>query len=143
MTTTLRRSITTDAVTVEQARDLSLQVTTHAQPITVASEGSEPVVVPRELADLLKEVIAAMATGSTITIGSIPKEMSTTEAARRLGVSRPTLMKLVRAGTIPSHKVGSHTRLLSSDVLAHIERDRLERRRALDELRELDDEIGL
>jgi hypothetical protein len=52
-------------------------------------------------------------------------------------------MKLVRAGTIPSHKVGSHTRLLSADVMAHVEQVRLERRRALDELRAIDDEAGL
>ena len=47
---------------------------------------------------------------------SVPQELTTTVAAKRLGISRPTLMKLIREGKIPAHKVRSHMRLLTTDV---------------------------
>ena len=73
--------------------------------------------LPREVGVLLQEVLSAVAAGSSITLTTIPREVTTSTAAAMLGISRPTLMKLVDAGSIPSHKVGSHTRLLASDVL--------------------------
>ena len=60
-----------------------------------------------------------------------------------MGVSRPTLMKLVSAGELPSHKVGTHTRLWSRDVIAFDRRRREEALRALDELRDLEAELGV
>ena len=47
----------------------------------------------------------------------MPKELTTTAAAKLLGVSRPTLMKWVGEGRLASHKVGRHTRFESEDVL--------------------------
>jgi len=80
--------------------------------------------------------------GCTVTIGSIPDEVTTTVAARMLNMSRPSLMKLGRDGQIPSHKVGSHTRLHSKGVLA-FRRAQLKRQsEAFDELRALEDEWG-
>ena len=52
-----------------------------------------------------------------MTLGSMPKELTTTAAAKLLGVSRPTLMKWVGEGRLASHKVGRHTRFESEDVL--------------------------
>ena len=42
--------------------------------------------------------------------------MTTTVAAQRIGVSRPTLMKAIRAGELPAHKVGSHFRIRTEDA---------------------------
>ena len=37
-------------------------------------------------------------------------------AARRIGISRPTLMKAIRSGELPAFKVGSHFRIRTGDA---------------------------
>ena len=99
--------------------------------------------VPAELAGLLNRVLTAVARCERITVGTVPDELTTSVAARQLGISRPTLMKLIAAGEIPTHKVGTHTRVKTDDVLAFRKR-RLERQKvAFEELRALDEELGL
>lgn len=98
------------------------------------------VALPRELSTLLTTVLDTIARGGTVTIGSLPDDVTTTTAAEMLGVSRPTLMKMIAKGDLPAHKVGSHTRLRSAEVLAFA-RARLARQRAaFDELVGLEDE---
>jgi excisionase family DNA binding protein len=84
--------------------------------------------VPPELSALLTSVLRAVADGGVVTIGSMPEELTTTAAAELLGVSRPTLMKIVAAGEVPAHKVGTHTRLRAVDVL-ELRRARIGRQR--------------
>jgi len=51
------------------------------------------------------------------------------------------LMKLIRSGEVPAHKVGTHHRLKAADVMA-FKRERLARQRqALDDLRALEREL--
>jgi excisionase family DNA binding protein len=99
--------------------------------------------VPAELAGVLTEVVRIVATGGTVTIGSMPEELTTTSAADLLGISRPTLMKLIREGQMMAHKVGTHTRLNTSDVLAYRDRLREQQRAALWELRDFEESEGL
>lgn len=97
--------------------------------------------VPRELATIMGRVLEVMANGGSVMVGSLPEELTTTVAAEQLGISRPTLMKFIRDGEIHAHKVGSHNRVKTADVLA-FRRERLRRQRAaLDELRALEDEL--
>lgn len=70
-----------------------------------------------ELTRLVLEALRCAGKGRTLTLGSMPKELTTTAAAKLLGVSRPTLMKWVGEGRLASHKVGRHTRFESEDVL--------------------------
>lgn len=100
-------------------------------------------VVPPELAGVLAEVVRIVAAGGTVTIGSMPDELTTTSAADLLGISRPTLMKLVREGQIVAHKVGTHTRLNTADVLAYRDRLRERQRAALQDLRDFEEAEGL
>ncbi|GAB3748262.1 excisionase family DNA-binding protein [Microlunatus parietis] len=59
-----------------------------------------------------------------------------------LGLSRPTLVKMIKAGEIKAHMVGSHRRLKLADVL-DFQRDRLEQQQiAFDRLRELERTIA-
>lgn len=89
------------------------------------------------------KLIAVLADGGSVTVGGMPEVITTTTAAEALGVSRPTLMKFVRNGDLPSSQVGRHTRLKRDDVLA-FRRERLQKQRdALDELLKLEDELGL
>ena len=85
--------------------------------------------LPRELGVLLQEVLRAVASGSTVTVVTTPSVVTTSTAAALLGISRPTLMKMIREGVIEAHKVGTHTRLRTQDVL-EAKRARRERERA-------------
>jgi excisionase family DNA binding protein len=103
--------------------------------------GQEHAVAPA-LAELVVRILEHTAEGGAFTVRSIPEEVTTTVAARMLGLSRPTLMKLIDDGTIVGRKVGSHTRLASSDVIGLREKRSAQRRTAFDELRRLSDELG-
>ncbi|MBD0024227.1 MULTISPECIES: excisionase family DNA-binding protein [Gordonia] len=95
--------------------------------------------MPIDLARIIRNVVLAMASGDRISIATLPEELTTTVAASQLGVSRPTLMKMIGNGEIASHKVGSHHRLLAADVEEY-KRRRLQRQReAFDKLRGLDE----
>ncbi|WP_278260990.1 helix-turn-helix domain-containing protein [Nocardia sp. AG03] len=100
-------------------------------------------VAPEGLAEILAKVVLAVAAGGTVTVGAMPDELTTSSAADLLGISRPTLMKLVREGQIAAHKVGTHTRLDTTDVLAYRDRLRQRQRAALQELRDFEEAEGL
>lgn len=86
--------------------------------LSVTHGSGAPQALPPELGRLLQQVLQAVASGSSVTVMATPREVTTSTAAAMLGISRPTLMKMVKDGALPAHKVGTHTRLLSEDVLA-------------------------
>jgi excisionase family DNA binding protein len=124
-----------------QARDLLEQLGGHVEALTVEAESRDRASVPTDLVVIIGRVLEVMASGGTVMIGSLPAELTSTVAAEQLGISRPTLMRMIRDGEISAHKVGTHHRLKAADVLA-FRRERLERQRmALEELRALEDEL--
>lgn len=60
--------------------------------------------------------------------------LSTSEAADIVGVSRPTLVRLLESGEIPFEQPGRHRRVRLADVLAYRERARRQRSAALDQM---------
>lgn len=73
----------------------------------------------------------------------IRTRLTTQEAADLLGVSRPTLVKLLEAKEIPFERPNRHRRLLLSDVLDYRQRRASERRAALDEMVEIGEREGM
>ncbi|MFD7843459.1 helix-turn-helix domain-containing protein [Nocardia sp. NPDC059764] len=129
----------------EQARTVLAFISEHQSKhptVTVAAGPQQQLTLPPELAALVLELVGLMGKGRTVTIGSIPAEVTTTVAAGMLRISRPSLMKLVREQRLPSHKVGSHTRLYSKDVLAYRRAQLEQQSKAFDELRALEEEWG-
>ena len=57
--------------------------------------------------------------------------LSTQDAADLLGVSRPTVVKLLQSGEIPYTQPGRHRRIQLEDILDYQHRVRSERRDAL------------
>lgn len=94
------------------------------------------------LSQLVAHVIEGAANRGSITVRTMPEEVSTTVAAHELGISRPTLMKMVRSGEIPSHNVGSHTRLLYKDVLEADQRISQQKADAFSRLLNIEDSLG-
>ncbi|WP_124395833.1 helix-turn-helix domain-containing protein [Rhodococcus wratislaviensis] len=132
------------AVVADRAAKTTLTVTSaEVEQAGAVDPSSLESVVPPELARILTAVVAVVAAGGTVTIGSVPSEVTTTTAAQMLDISRPTLMKLIGEGEIPAHKVGTHTRLKSTDVIAYQERLRDAQRAAFDDLRAFEDAEGM
>jgi excisionase family DNA binding protein len=69
--------------------------------------------------------------------------LTTQQAADFLNVSRPYFIRLLEQGAIPHTKTGSHRRVRLDDVLAYKRQRDAERRRALDDLVALSQEMGL
>ncbi|WP_028280015.1 helix-turn-helix domain-containing protein [Arthrobacter sp. H5] len=84
--------------------------------IRIESTSGDAVTLPDNLNDLLQTVLKLAASGREIGLTHRPKAMTSVEAAKMLGVSRPTLLKLAASGEIPFHKVGSHTRIFLADL---------------------------
>lgn len=90
--------------------------------------------LPHELYDLLAEVVRQLRDGNGITVISHAAELTTVQAADMLNMSRPHLIKLIEAGDIPFHKIGTHRRLRLTDVLAYQEQTSAHRHAAMTEL---------
>jgi excisionase family DNA binding protein len=76
-------------------------------------------------------------------VAPLAQRLTTQEAADLLGVSRPTLIKLLADGRIPFEQPGRHRRIRLDDLLAYRDRRRNERSNSLDELVQQTDALGL
>ena len=112
-----------------------------ALPIQVSTNaGVSKIELPTALGQMVLDLLNHVAKGEMVTFVPYGAELTTNQAADLLNVSRPHLIKLLNAGDIDFHKVGSHRRIKSEDVLAYkIERDR-KRAAALKELQRLGQE---
>lgn len=66
--------------------------------------------VPRETAEKILELLEAEGAAGAVVV-PVREQFTTTEAAKMLGISRTTLMKMIDAGEIDSVKVASHHRI--------------------------------
>lgn len=67
---------------------------------------------------------------------------STTEAATMLGISRPTLMKLIDAGEMEAQMVGTHHRVPAEAIVAYQRARQLSRDRAAEAMSEFTSRVG-
>ena len=103
---------------------------------------SEKTTLPDDVAKIINIVLGAISEGQTISISTLPKEITTTTAASMLDVSRPTVMKYIRSGRLSARKVGSHHRLKSQEVLELLEELKQEQRKAIFELINLEESLS-
>ncbi|WP_433757619.1 helix-turn-helix domain-containing protein [Nocardia sp. CA-135398] len=93
--------------------------------LLVGADEHDQVEVPYSVHRVLVQVVAALREGKAVTVAPQSMSMTTQQAADLLGVSRPTVVRLIDANEIPSERTGSRRRVLLADVLAY----RDERRR--------------
>lgn len=136
------RSNETRVMTTEREKELACGVLSNlegeAGSLVVERAGQRKAALPPEIGKVLQRVLAVMARGGTVTVTTVPIELTTTVAAEVLGISRPTLMKMIADGKIPAHRVGAHHRLSSEDVFAALHARRARERAAFAELLELE-----
>lgn len=115
---------------------------TARRPALVAADGTR-IELPEELYDALRDVIGALAQGLAITVAPTHTVLTTGEAADLLGISRPTLVRLLEAGEIPYEQPARHRRVRLDDVLAYQERTRRARAAGMDEMVRDAEDAGL
>lgn len=80
----------------------------------------EQVEIPEHAYQVLLQVLQAMQRGKAVTIAPQNTVLTTQQAADLLGVSRPTVVKLLDVGQIPYETPGKRRRLVKlDDVLAY------------------------
>ncbi len=105
--------------------------------------GDETVELPNAVVGLLNRILIEMADGNAVTLVPIHAELTTSQAADLLNISRPHFIKLLASGAVPYAKVGSHRRIKAEDVLRYRESRIAKRRKALEELTEEAERLGL
>ena len=103
----------------------------------------EPVDIPTAAVRLLKEILDHMAHGNGVALTPLHAELTTRQAADLLQVSRTHLVQLLDEGRIPCRKVGAHRRVRARDILDYRRETESRRRKALDELAAVDQDLGL
>lgn len=97
----------------------------------------------RETAELLARVVDARARGQQVLVTRGHAEVTPSEAAELLGMSRPQVRKLMDQGVLDFRKVGAHHRVRVASIRAFLDAERPRRRSALEDLAGLQDELGL
>ncbi len=92
---------------------------------------------------MLTYILAQFERGGGVTLVPTHAEMTTTQAAHLLKVSRPFLVRLLEKGEIPFHKTGTHRRIRYRDLMDYKQKVENDRLKALEELSSLDQEYGL
>ena len=115
----------------------------HMEPGRLLGPDGEQVPLPAEVYRLLRQVVDVMRHGKATLVAPQGLFLTTQEAADFLGVSRPTLVKLLEDGAIAFEKPNRHRRVRLQDVVDFQHRRRAERRAVLDQLTEEASEMGL
>jgi len=101
------------------------------RPALVAASG-ERLELPDAMYDALRQVAAALSSGMGVSVAPLGAMLTTQEAADYLGVSRPTLVRILERGDIPMEKPSRHRLVRLKDLVHYQERLRAERRAALE-----------
>jgi excisionase family DNA binding protein len=109
----------------------------------LVSPSGEELELPPTLFEVLRFVGATLANGQGVTVVPRDAMLTTQAAADFLGVSRPTLVKLLETDKIPFTKVGRHRRVTLGDVLAYQDKERARRRTVLTQAARNNQESGM
>ena len=115
----------------------------HDAAISLVGPSGDEAPLPAELRELLVRAVEAMRRGQAITLAPRSQRLTTQEAADELGISRPTLVKLLEEGKIPFETPGRHRRIRLVDLLAYQAVRRSHRRSALRDLAHDAQDLGL
>jgi len=90
----------------------------------VGTDEHDRIELPEAVHQALTKVVAALHAGKAVTIAPRTMTLTTQQAADLLGVSRPTIVRLINDNELPAERIGNRHRLLLDDVLAYREQRR-------------------
>lgn len=116
--------------------DLPRFLDNHPEPAALLGPDGQLVPLPLALFRVLESLVAALREGKAITIAPVDQVLNTEQAADFLGISRPTLLKLLGSSEIDFERpeAGRHRRVRLQDLITYRDRRRITRRGGLDDL---------
>ena len=111
-------------------------------PKLVSPYGDE-IELPPSVFQVLRQIVYHLALGKAVNIVPISKELSIQEAANLLNVSRSYLVSLLESGKLPFVQMGTHQRILFSDLIEYKKRRDEEKRQGLAEILHISEDEGL
>jgi excisionase family DNA binding protein len=111
--------------------------------VRIEGDGEQLVQIPMSAFRLLAAILNEMARGNAVTFMPIHAELTTQQAADFLNVSRPFLIRLLEDKKIPHRRVGTHRRVLFSDLMKFKRKTDESRRKALRDIAAESEELGL
>lgn len=126
-------------------RELSRKLTKDNQSARyfLADSDGNRLEIPPSAFRILVRAVRDLSLGRSVAIIHYEHELTTQQAADILNVSRPHLIKLVDEGKVPHHMVGTHRRIRMGDLVQFKQVRDEDRRRALAELRQVSESLGL
>ncbi|WP_041661798.1 helix-turn-helix domain-containing protein [Acidimicrobium ferrooxidans] len=115
----------------------------HTEPAMLRGPDGENIPLPPEVYTVLRQVVEVMRQGKAALIAPQGLLLTTQEAADFLGISRPTLVRLLEEGAIPFEKPNRHRRIRLEHLVDFQHRRSTDRRAVLDQLTEQASELGL
>lgn len=112
------------------------------RPAIVSVDGTQHE-IPEAMVEVLQQVASALSAGMGVNVAPLNAMLTTQEAADFLGVSRPTLVRILERGEIAMEQPGRHRYVRVSDLLDYQRRSRTERRRALEDMVEVSEADGV
>jgi excisionase family DNA binding protein len=113
----------------------------HAVAFLVGNQ-QERIELPEPLYRVLCDALAIISRGDAVVIGSVHQLLTTTEAANLLGISRQYLIRLIQRNELQCEMVGRHRRLRLGEILTYRKQRAIHRRKTLEELTVIDEELG-
>jgi excisionase family DNA binding protein len=111
--------------------------------LRVAENPEIVVPLPARAVEIIVDFLVAMAERKPVSIIPHTAELTTQQAADFLNVSRPYLIGLIEKNEIPCRKVGSHRRILVSDLSAYKKHSSEDRRSAIRSMVSESQKLGL
>lgn len=136
----------TEALLARASSERLARYANRRQPLRIGLAGharAEAIALPAPAVRLLARLLSEMATGNAVALASFQVELTTQQAAKLLGVSRPFLIKQIEADQLPHRLIGTHRRILLKDLMDFKRRIDADRSRVLDELTAESQRLGL
>lgn len=101
-----------------------------AKPALVDASGHR-FEVPEPIFAVLRQVAEALSAGMGVSVAPLSAMLTTQQAADYLGISRPTMVRILERGEIPMEKPGRHRYVRLEDLVSYQTRTSGQRRHSL------------
>ena len=119
MTATTESGVVFPPENLDTLLDLARFLELHTEPALLLGPDGEQAPLPQEIYRILVKVVEALREGKVITVVPQTQRLTTQEAADFLGVSGPTLVKLLDQGKIPYEQPGRTARSVLRSAPLH------------------------